>query len=176
MRRKSSQANRGQAFEGLLNFTNKQYNNAGVALINKRPTPLKPIRQQGFHVLAAYDQKSTVDYDGIYKGRAIFFEAKSTREQTSFPLKNIERHQIEYLENAEKQGGICFFLIEFAVTQEVFFLPLATVRQYMLHAQSGGRKSIPKDDFEYYAYLVPQTKRAVLDYLVWVDKLIGEAA
>lgn len=27
-----------------------------------------------------YESKSTVDYDGVYKGRAIAFEAKSTNE------------------------------------------------------------------------------------------------
>ncbi|WP_339167046.1 Holliday junction resolvase RecU [Brevibacillus sp. FSL L8-0520] len=173
---RTSQANRGQAFEQLLNFTNLQYERAGIALIHKRPTPMKPLRKQGFHFIATFEKKSTVDYDGVYRGKAIYFEAKSTREETRFPLDNIEHHQITHLERAEQQGAICFFLIEFAKSQEVFFVPLSTIRHYMLHAQTGGRKSIPKDDFEYYAYAVQNTKRAALDYLLWVDKLIGEAA
>lgn len=170
----ASQANRGQAFEELLNYTNYQYEKAGVALIHKRPTPMKPLRRKGFHFLAAFEKKSTVDYDGVYRGRAIYFEAKSTREESRFDLKQIEPHQIEHLEKAEKQGAVCFFLIEFAKSQEVFFVPLATVRHYLLHAQNGGRKSIPREDFDYYAYAVEKTKRAILDYLVYVDKLIGE--
>lgn len=177
MRQKISQANRGQAFEDLLNFTNVQYEKADIALIHKRSTPIKPLKTQGTRIVSAvYESKSTVDYDGIYRGRAIYFEAKSTRSDTSFKLDNIAQHQISHLEKAEKLGGICFFLIEFAKTQEVFFVPLATIRHYMLHAQNGGRKSIPKDDFEYYAYEVKQTKRAVLDYLLLVDRMIGEAA
>jgi recombination protein U len=174
MRIKVSQANRGQAFEDLLNFTNLQYEKAGIALIHKRATPMKPLRRQGFHFLATFEKKSTVDYDGVYRGRAIYFEAKSTREETRFPLDNIEPHQIEHLEKAEKQGAVCFFLIEFAKSHEVFFVPLATVRHYLLHAQNGGRKSIPREDFDYYAYAVEKTKRAALDYLVHVDKMIGE--
>lgn len=171
---RTSQANRGQAFEQLLNFTNLQYEKAGVALIHKRPTPMKLLRPQGFHFLATFEKKSTVDYDGVYRGRAIYFEAKSTREESRFDLKQIEPHQIEHLEKAEKLGGICFFLIEFAKSQEVFFVPLSTMRHYLLHAKNGGRKSIPKEDFDYYAYSVEKTKRAALDYLIYVDKLIGE--
>lgn len=177
MRIKSSQANRGQAFEDILNFTNEQYERAGIALINKRPTPIKPTKTKGRRVLAGYfEEKSTVDYDGVYHGRAIYFEAKSTRETTRFDLGNISKHQIEHLEKAEKSGAICFFLIEFAKTHEVYFVPLATMRHYLLHAANGGRKSIPKDEFDIYTFMVEQTKRAVLDYLLLVDKLIGHGA
>jgi len=142
MRMKVSQANRGQAFEDLLNFTNLQYEKAGIALIHKRPTPMKPLRRQGFHFLATFEKKSTVDYDGVYRGRAIYFEAKSTREETRFPLDNIERHQIEHLEKAEKQGAVCFFLIEFAKSHEVFFVPLATIgTTCCMHRTAAGKVS-----------------------------------
>lgn len=73
MRIRTSQANRGQAFEQLLNFTNLQYERAGIALIHKRPTPMKLLRKQGFHFIAAFEKKSTVDYDGVYRGKAIYF-------------------------------------------------------------------------------------------------------
>jgi recombination protein U len=173
---KTSQANRGQAFEQLLNFVNVQYEKAGIALIHKRPTPMKALRPQGMHFLATFERKSTVDYDGVYRGRAIYFEAKSTREESRFDLKQIEPHQIEHLEKAEKNGAVCFFLIEFAKSREVFFVPLSTMRHYLLHARNGGRKSIPREDFDYYAYAVEKSNRAALDYLVHVDTMIGEGA
>ncbi|NOU54953.1 Holliday junction resolvase RecU [Brevibacillus borstelensis] len=172
-----SQANRGQAFEDLLNFTNVQYERAGVALINKRPTPIKAIKTKGTRVLSGYfEEKSTVDYDGVYRGRAIYFEAKSTRERTRFDLSNISQHQIAHLEKAERNGAICFFLVEFVAYKATYFVPLSFIRLAMINAQNGGRKSISLDDFEVYGYLVKQTKRAALDYLIWVDKLIGEGA
>jgi len=171
---KVSQANRGQGFEQLLNITNLQYERANIALIHKRPTPMKVLRPQGMHFLSVFECKSTVDFDGVYQGRAIYFEAKSTREESRFDLKLIESHQLEHLEKAESIGGICFFLIEFAKSHEVFLVPLSTMRHYILRARNGSRKSIPREDFEYCAYVVEKTKRAALDYLVHVDKLIGE--
>ncbi|NRQ51958.1 Holliday junction resolvase RecU [Brevibacillus sp. HD1.4A] len=172
-----SQANRGQAFEEVLNFTNGQYERAGIALIHKRPTPIKATKTKGSRVLAGYfEEKSTVDYDGVYRGKAIYFEAKSTRERTRFDLANISNHQIEHLEKAEQNGAVCFYLIEFAATHEVYLVPLATMRHYLLHAANGGRKSIPKDEFDVYAFAVERTKRAALDYLLLVDKLLGHGA
>ncbi|TKI34391.1 hypothetical protein FC700_26965 [Bacillus mycoides] len=35
------QGNRGMAFEMLINLANEMYQRGGVALINKRPTPVK---------------------------------------------------------------------------------------------------------------------------------------
>lgn len=169
-----SQANRGQVFEDFINFTNEQYKNSGIALIHKRPTPVKVLRTQGNRIISAvYDSKSTVDYDGCYQGRAIYFEAKSTREKTRFNLSNISNHQIEHLEKAEANGAICFLLIEFAIFHEVFFVPFSIMRHYLLNASLNGAKSIPYQDFEVYAYEVQQTRRALLDYLVYVDRMIG---
>lgn len=173
MHARSSKANRGQAFEELINFTNAQYKSKRIALINKRPTPIKVIRSSGNVINGVFEKKSTVDYDGVYKGKPICFEAKSTNERERFYLSKIEQHQIEYLEQAAANGAICFLLIEFKVFDEVFFVPFTTIRQYLLQAQSGGKKSIPREDFEYYAYLVEKTKRAPLDYLLHVDTMIG---
>ncbi|OJE33645.1 hypothetical protein A9490_20525 [Bacillus thuringiensis] len=71
--------NREMHFEKLVNLANEMYQRGSVALINKRPTPVKVIKSKGNQVINGfYESKSTVDYDGVYKGRAIAFEAKST--------------------------------------------------------------------------------------------------
>ncbi|GED71210.1 Holliday junction resolvase RecU [Brevibacillus reuszeri] len=174
MQLKTSQANRGKGFEDLLNYANEQYERASVALIHKRPTPIKATKTKGSRILSGYfEEKSTVDYDGVYRGRAVYFEAKSTRDRTRFDLDNISKHQIEHLEKTEKMGAVCFLLIEFSALKATYFVSLSFIRMAMLHAQNGGRKSIPIEDFDVYGCLVTQTKRAVLDYLVHVDKLIG---
>lgn len=163
--------NRGMAFEQLLNIVNKQYSNKGIALINKRPTPVKVLKSKGTRVLSGfYESKSTVDYDGVYEGRAIAFEAKSV-DAKRFDLKNVQAHQLAYLEKAARNGAITFFLIEIRPQQAVYYVPLEMMQGYMERAKKGGRKSIPLDELEIYAYEVEQGRGVLLDYLAIVDKL-----
>ncbi|MCU5656458.1 Holliday junction resolvase RecU [Bacillus mycoides] len=164
--------NRGMAFEKLINLSNEMYQREGVALINKRPTPVKVLKSKGGRVLNGfYEAKSTVDYDGVYKGRAIVFEAKSTENATRFDLKNIAQHQLDYLEKAEKMGTICFFLIEFSKDKSVFAVPLSIIQSYVrMSQQPKGKKSIPRADFDIYGYLVDQSERAPVDYLKYIDE------
>lgn len=163
------------AFEKLINLSNEMYKRGGVALINKRPTPVKVLKMVYGRVKDGYyESKSTVDYDGVYKGRAIAFEAKSTNEINRFDLKNIAQHQLDYLDKAEKIGAICFFLIRFSKDQSVFAIPLSVIQSYVrMSQQPKGKKSIPRADFDIYGYLVEQTERAPVDYLQYVDEAVA---
>ncbi|MGH0933933.1 Holliday junction resolvase RecU [Bacillus mycoides] len=166
------QGNRGMAFEKLINLSNEMYQRGRVALINKRPTPVKVLKMVYGRVKDGYyESKSTVDYDGVYKGRAMAFEAKSTNEINRFDLKNIARHQLDYLEKAEKMGAICFFLIGFSKDKSVFLVPLSVIQAYVrMSQQPKGKKSIPRADFDIYGYLADQTERAPVDYLQYIDE------
>ncbi len=168
------QGNRGMAFEKLINLSNEMYQREGVALINKRATPVKVLKSAGGRVLNGfYEAKSTVDYDGVYKGRAVAFEAKSTQSLTRFDLSNIAQHQLDYLEKAEKMGAVCFFLIEFSKDQTVFLVPAAVIQSYVrMSHQPNGKKSISRADFDIYGYLVEQTERAPVDYLQYIDETV----
>ncbi|MED1014257.1 Holliday junction resolvase RecU, partial [Bacillus mycoides] len=152
--------------------SNEMYQRGRVALINKRPTPVKVLKMVYGRVKDGYyESKSTVDYDGVYKGRAIAFEAKSTNEINRFDLKNIARHQLDYLEKAEKMGAICFFLIGFSKDKSVFLVPLSVIQAYVrMSQQPKGKKSIPRADFDIYGYLADQTERAPVDYLQYIDE------
>lgn len=171
------QGNRGMAFEKLINLSNEMYQREGVALINKRPTPVKVLKMVYGRVKDGYyESKSTVDYDGVYRGRAIAFEAKSTNEINRFDLKNIAQHQLDYLEKAEKMGAICFFLIGFTKDQSTFAIPLSVIQSYVrMSQQPKGKKSIPRADFDIYGYLVEQTERAPVDYLQYIDEAVAPA-
>lgn len=164
--------NRGMHFEKLINLSNEMYQREGVALINKRPTPVKVTKSAKGRITGGYfESKSTVDYDGVYKGRAVAFEAKSTESLTRFDLKNIAQHQLDYLEKAEKMGAVCFFLIEFSKDKTVFLVPASVIQSYVrMSHQPNGKKSIPKADFDIYGYLVEQTERAPVDYLQYIDE------
>lgn len=168
----------GQAFEDILTIANRQYQNGGVALIHKRPTPIKPLKTKGVHVLSGvFEEKSTVDYDGVYEGRPIYFEAKNTTSETSFKLENIKPHQLAHMEAAASHGAICFVLVHFMAHRKTFYVSLSFLRRCIKRQRNGGRKSIAYSEFEEHCPEVPTTRRAVLDYLLFVEKeLNGETA
>ncbi len=102
---------RGSALEDMINRTNEKYAEAGLALIQKIPTPITPIRmdKESRHIkLAYFDQKSTVDYIGAVQGIPVCFDAKECAVDT-FSLQNIHDHQVEFMQKFEKQGGVAFF-------------------------------------------------------------------
>jgi len=168
--------NYGQAFENLLDYTNRIYQRKGIALINKRPTPVKVFRTRGNRVLSGvYDQKSTVDYDGFYKYRGLAFEAKSTK-LPRLPLDQVADHQVKYLDNAEKNGAISFLIIDLRQLDEVYVLPNEMLQEYVKNAQKGGRKSIPMDDIQERGIKVTSGNGIPLDYLKAVDQLAGGEA
>ncbi|EEL50603.1 Holliday junction resolvase RecU [Bacillus cereus] len=166
--------NREMHFEKLINLSNEMYQREGVALINKRPTPVKVIKSRGSQVTNGfYEAKSTIDYDGVYKERAVAFEAKSTKSLTRFDLSNIAQHQLDYLEKAGKMGAVCFFLIEFSKDHTIFLVPASVIQSYVrMSHQPNGKKSISRVDFDIYGYLVDQTERAPVDYLQYIDEAI----
>ncbi|WP_164670941.1 Holliday junction resolvase RecU [Virgibacillus doumboii] len=164
---------RGSAFENSLNYTNQIYINQGRAVINKRPTPVKVLKSKGTRVLSGfYEEKSTVDYDGIYQGKSIVFEAKSTKEKR-LPFSIIADHQIKYLEQSEKQGAVSFLIVYMNITRETYLVPNNMLQKYIREARNGGKKSIPLRDLEVYAHLVKSQNGVPLDYLSVVDRLLA---
>lgn len=173
--KKHNHGQRGMPFENLINKTNTMYRNQDLALINKRPTPIKVIKTQGIQIQKAkWDQKSTVDYDGLYHGVPIAFEAKSVQGK-SFPLNMLQRHQLNYLQETERHGGEAFLLIEFRDQRTVFFTPVNMITLYEKQKDEGGRKSIPYDDFLIYADEVTPGRKVPLDYLAVLDRKQGSA-
>jgi recombination protein U len=164
-------ANRGQAFEQLIEITNKQYALKGQATIQKVPVPWKVFYDKKTKRSKAIpEEKSTVDFIGASNGRAIAFDAKSTREVTRFPLSNIENHQILFLKNWKDNGGISFILVEFAKKRETYLLPFQSLENWWNEAQLGGRKSIPYEWFLMNCNLVKSKNGILLDYLSLIQK------
>lgn len=111
----NSRGLRGSTLEEFINRTNEIYQENGLALIQKIPTPITPINidKQTRHITLAYfDQKSTVDYIGAVQGIPVCFDAKECNTD-SFPLANIHEHQVAFMENFEKQGWGIFFPAQF---------------------------------------------------------------
>lgn len=167
-----SAANRGMSLEEDINLSNDFYRETGRALINKRPTPINIVKvdySHGARITDAYFEKqSTTDYNGVYKGRYIDFEAKNTKSTTSFPLSNISEHQIVHLKNVIKHGGIAFFVISFQIQNEIYLLDAKFVIEFYEH---GKRKSIPYEVFKESGLLIKQDYSPRLHYLDAVDQL-----
>lgn len=136
---------RGSAFEEMINRTNEKYEQSGLALIQKIPTPITPIEmnQKNHQITLAYfDKKSTVDYIGAVQGIPVCFDAKESATDT-FSLQNIHEHQADFMRKFKQQKGIAFFLIYYSKRDLIYFMPIDEMLPFLERAKNGGRKSIP---------------------------------
>ena len=167
----NSRGLRGSTLEEFINRTNEKYLENGLALIQKVPTPITPINidKQTRHITLAYfDQRSTVDYIGAVQGIPVCFDAKECNTDT-FPLQNIHEHQVKFMEDFEKQGGIAFFLVSFTARDEFYYLRLAELLVYWNRAKEGGRKSFRYEELDPNFFLSVE-KGVMVPYLTTLQK------
>lgn len=166
-----STANRGMNLEGDINDSNFYYKEKGLCLVTKRPTPINVVTvdyKNGARITNAYFEKqSTTDYNGVYKGKYIDFEAKSTHSNSSLPLSNIPSQQIEHLKEVIKHKGIAFFIIEFSLKNEVYFLDALVLINYI---ENSSAKSIPYSFIKEKGKLIKQGYHPRLDYLPIIEE------
>ena len=166
---------RGSTLEELINYTNEKYREKGLALIQKIPTPIKPIKidQEHRHITLAYfDQKSTVDYIGAVQGIPVCFDAKECTAST-FPLQNIHEHQMEFMKEFEAQGGIAFFLLYFTQRDEMYYMPYRHIRKFWERAREGGRKSFTFEEIDK-TYRIGHKSGVLVHYLEMLKKDLEE--
>jgi recombination protein U len=171
--KKVSAKHRGMNLEEDINATNQYYLANHIAVIYKKPTPVQivkvdyPKRSAAKIIEAYYRTPSTTDYNGLYKGKYIDFEAKETRKM-SFPFTNISTHQIVHLDNILKHQGIAFIIIAFSAVNEVYLIDAL----YIISAyRTSQRKSLRYEEIKANGHLIPQGYSPRLDYLKMVDKL-----
>lgn len=146
----NSRGLRGSTLEDLVNRTNERYLEKNLALIQKIPTPITPVKIDKEHrhiTLAYFEQRSTVDYIGAVQGIPVCFDAKECNAET-FPLQNIHEHQVVFMENFEKQGGIAFLLIYFTSRNEIYYMRFEEVKSFWNRAMKGGRKSFRIEELD----------------------------
>lgn len=173
---RSSASNRGMDLEAAINQTNDYYISNDIAFIYKKPIPIQVVKVDYLKRSAAkiseayYKVPSTTDYNGIYKGRYIDFEAKETNSKTSFPMKNIHEHQVSHLRNIVKHGGIGFIIVHFSKLGKTFLLDEQFVSEYYDRKDSG-RKSITLDEFVEHGHEIKEGYVKRLDYLKVIDQV-----
>ena len=141
---------RGSVLEELINYTNEKYRQQKLALVQKIPTSIKPVRfdKTKRHITLAYfDQKSTVDYIGVVQGIPICFDAKECAKDI-FPLQNIHEHQVEFMKNFEKQQGVAFVLIYYSSKNILYYMRFEELYRFWMRAQNGGRKSFRFEELD----------------------------
>ena len=167
--------NRGMTLESEINISNEYYREINKAFIYKKPTPIKitkvdyPSRDKAVIKEAFFTIPSTTDYNGLYRGKYIDFEAKETKSKTAFSLTNIHPHQIKHLENIDCNGGISFLIVRFTVLNETYLLPTRKLMQFINNEK---RKSIPVSFFKEEAFLIKENYNPRIDYLKIVDNLM----
>ncbi|MUV39803.1 Holliday junction resolvase RecU [Lentibacillus sp. JNUCC-1] len=170
-------ANRGMSLEEDINATNIFYLSTNKAIVHKKPTPVQivdvhyPKRSAAVIKEGYFKQASTTDYNGIYRGKYIDFEAKETKHTTRFPLKNIHEHQAEHMKQIIEHGGIAFVIIRFSSLDATYFLEADKLLDYWYAQDNGGRKSIPFQDIESKGFYIPFHFQARVDYLNIIDRL-----
>ncbi len=166
--------NKGETLEYDLNLANHYYIQHDIAHIYKKPTPIKVVdidSKNSIITKAFFQTPSTTDYNGIYKGKYIDFEAKETSSTSSFALKNIHKHQIEHLIKVKEHGGIAFLIILFKNLNKTFLLPIEVYEDFIA---TTSRKSIPLIYFEENSYEISYNMHPRVDYLSIVDKVYIE--
>ena len=173
---RQSAANRGVALEDDINATNKYYLDLDIAVVHKKPVPIQivdvkyPARSKAEITKAYYVKASTTDYNGVYKGRALDFEAKQTNSKTSFPFSAIHDHQVLHLKKVLKQDGIAFIIIRFNVYDETYFV----LAEKFIPLYYKKRRSIPYEWFKENAYLINFSLTPPVDYIKIIDQLYFE--
>ena len=168
-------SHRGMTLEDDINETNSYYRDKDIAYIYKKPTPIKvtkvDFRKDRTSTIkeAFYMEPSTTDYNGIYKGYYIDFEAKQTKNKTAFPLANIHKHQIKHLENITRHGGIGFIVVRFDLLNKTYLLKDDDLFSFI---KNNTRKSIPVKYFKEKGYLIKEGYNPRLDYLKIVDEFL----
>ena len=163
--------NRGMTLEQDINLTNDYYFEKKIALIYKKPIPIKvlKINSTKTRILDGfYEKKSTLDYSGIYREKYIEFDAKETNSKTSFPIANIHTHQIEHIKNVLYFNGIAFLIVRFNYHSKSFILPGQILIDYLNKTE---KKSISYQFFLDNCHEIPIKYRPRLDYLKIIDIL-----
>lgn len=167
----NSRGLRGSTLEDLVNRTNEYYMGKKLALIQKIPTPITPVRMDKEHrqiTLAYFEQRSTVDYIGVVQGIPVCFDAKECVADT-FPLQNIHEHQIEFMGRFEKQEGIAFFLLYYSAKNILYYMRYEEMMKFWNRAKKGGRKSFRLEELDP-GFFMELRRGSLVPYLDGINK------
>lgn len=165
-------SNRGMFLEHIINNANTYYLSKDIAVIYKKPTPIKVLnisyRSAKTTLIdkAVFSETSTLDYNGIYKGKYVEFDAKECKNKTAFPLSNIKEHQVLHIRNILRHGGIVFLII-FMNNKFILFKG----EDLIDFIDNTERKSIPWEIIEKKGHIIKEGYMPRIDYIKVIDEV-----
>ncbi|MBO5260915.1 MAG: Holliday junction resolvase RecU [Coprococcus sp.] len=162
----NSRGLRGSTLEDMINHTNEYYREKGLALVQKIPTPITPIKidkESSQITLAYFEKDSTVDYIGVVQGIPICFDAKECSTDT-FSLRNIHQHQVDFMKDYERQNGISFLIIMFTGRNQLYYMRFSELMDYITRAENGHAQNFKYNELNT-AYFVKAKGGALVHYL-----------
>ena len=167
----TSHSNRGMDLENAINLSNNYYKDKDRAIIYKKPTPIGVVNvsyknNKKTIEKAYFKEQSTLDYNGIYRGKYIDFDAKECQSKTAFPLSNIHNHQTKHIEDVIRHGGIAFLIIRM---NNINYL--LTGEDYLYYIKNEKRKSIAYSYIEEKGHIIKEKYLPALDYLSIIDEI-----
>ena len=173
---RTSTSNRGMSLEEDINKANKYYLTNDIAVIYKKPTPIQIVtveypKRSAARISEAYFKvPSTTDYNGIYKGKYIDFEAKECESRTSFPFSCIHSHQIKHLSDVLKQGAIAFIILRMTSYDKDYLIKANDFINFYVQTNS---KSLPISWIQENGHEISKYYTNPCDYLKIVDKVFN---
>lgn len=167
----NSRGLRGSTLEEFINKTNEYYGEQDLAMVQKIPTPITPIKidQENRHITLAYfEQRSTVDYIGAIQGIPVCFDAKECKVDT-FPLANVHEHQMEFMGRFEGQDGIAFLVIYYSYKNIAYYMSYPELLKFWNRMKDGGRKSFRFDELNS-DYMLELRRGFMIPYLDGLQK------
>lgn len=162
---------RGSILEEMINMTNDRYRESGLALIQKIPTPIKPVRIDSKTkqiTLGYFEKDSTVDYIGVVQGIPICFDAKECSKD-EFSMNNIHEHQYEFMKMYEQQNGIAFILLYYSHLNEAYYVPFRDIQVFYERAHNGGLKHFKFNEIDK-TYRINQKSGVPVHYLEMIQQ------
>ena len=141
-KRKNTSNKIGSTFEAKLIRVFNKYRKEGKAYIIKIPGEVTIIRKGAKIVNALHRQKSDcLDFLGLMPdGKGIVFEAKTTKNKTSFPLSNIQEYQYKLADELLGYVQSVFYIVEFRELNEIYLVHSNKIKEFI---NNNERKSIP---------------------------------
>ena len=160
---------RGSGLEKIINYTIEYYREKNLALIQKIPTPIIPMKyskDKKLISLARFDKKSTVDYIGVVQEVAVCFDAKEC-EQNRFPLKNVHAHQYKFMKDFDLQGGVSFLIINLKKEEKYYYMRFKELDAFWNRGIKGEIMSIKSSelDDDYFFDIKPNGILPILDMI-----------
>lgn len=162
----NSRGLRGSTLEDMINYTNEYYREKKLALVQKIPTPITPVRidkETSQITLAYFEKDSTVDYIGSVQGVPVCFDAKECAADT-FSMQNIHEHQLRFMEEFEIQQGISFLIVFFTHRNQFYYMRYKELKTYVDRIREGHPKYFKYEELNP-KYFISSKGGALIHYL-----------